>query len=270
RLGVEGGPDEALGVLLPLRATGSRTPLFALHPAGGISWCYSGLLSRLGPDQPVYGLQARGLVDPDEQLPATMEEMAADYVDRIRSAQPHGPYRLLGWSVGGVLAHTVAVRLQEAGEQVELLALLDAYPSDQWQDQAVPAEADALTALLRMAGFDRTDELTRDDVLATLRREGSALAGLTDHTLSAVVDIVINNASLMRAHRHRAFDGDVLFFTAAAPRAEDWLTREAWRPYVGGTLDNHDIDCLHPQLTQPRPLDEIAAVLTTRLKELDA
>ncbi|NGO79094.1 amino acid adenylation domain-containing protein [Streptomyces sp. YC504] len=273
RLGADEGagtaPDEALGVLLPLRTTGDRTPLFALHPAGGMSWCYSGLLSRLGPDQPVYGVQARGLVDPDEQLPSTMEEMAADYADRIRSVQPHGPYRLIGWSVGGVLAHTVAVRLQEAGEDVDLLALLDAYPSDQWQDQAVPAEADALTALLRMAGYDRGDELTREEVLATLRREGSALAGLSDHTLTAIVDIVINNARLMRAHRHRVFDGDVLFFTAAAPRAEDWLTRESWRPYVSGLLDNLDIDCLHPQLTQSRPLDEITAVLTSRLKELD-
>ncbi|MER7169832.1 amino acid adenylation domain-containing protein [Streptomyces mesophilus] len=269
RLGAGTAPGEALGVLLPLRATGDRTPLFALHPAGGMSWCYSGLLSRLGPDQPVYGLQARGLVDPDEQLPTTMEEMAADYADLIRSVQPQGPYRLIGWSVGGVLAHTVAVRLQEAGEEVDLLALLDAYPSDQWQDQAVPAEADALTALLRMAGYDRGDELTREDVLATLRREGSALAGLTDHTLTAIVDIVINNARLMRAHRHRVFDGDVLFFTAAAPRAEDWLTRESWRPYVSGDLGNLDIDCLHPQLTQSRPLDEITDVLAARLKELD-
>ncbi|MDI3419360.1 amino acid adenylation domain-containing protein [Streptomyces luteolus] len=265
------GNDEVLRTLLPLRTTGHRTPLFVFHPAGGISWCYAGLLSRLDPDQPVYGLQARGLLglEAGAELPASMEEMAADYVIRLRSVQPHGPYRLLGWSVGGVLAHTVAVLLREAGEEVELLSLLDAYPSDQWQDQAVPAEADALTALLRMAGYERTDELTRDDVLATLHREGSALAGLSDTTLGAVVEIVINNAHLMRAHRHRRFDGDVLFFTAAAPRPEDWLTPDAWRPYVGGTLSEHTVDCLHPQLTQAPHLDQIADVLSRRLKELD-
>ncbi|NBE56430.1 non-ribosomal peptide synthetase [Streptomyces boluensis] len=262
------GNDAVLRTLLPLRATGRRTPLFVFHPAGGISWCYSGLLSRLDPDQPVYGLQARGLLGEGE-LPATMEEMAAAYVEELRAVQPHGPYRLLGWSVGGVVAHTVAVLLQEAGERVELLALLDAYPSDQWQDQAVPAEADALTALLRMAGYERTDELTREDVLATLHREGSALAGLSDTTLAAVVDIVVNNAHLMRGHRHRPFDGDLLFFTAAAPRAEDWLTSAAWHPYVRGTLDDHPVDCLHPQLTQAPHLDEIVDVLSSRLKELD-
>ncbi|WP_238782632.1 amino acid adenylation domain-containing protein [Streptomyces monomycini] len=269
RLDGDGAGGDALGVLLPLRPAGDRVPLFVLHPAGGISWCYSGLLSRLDAAQPVYGLQARGLAR-DEPLPATMEEMAADYVRQLRTVRPHGPYRLLGWSVGGVLAHTVAVRLQEAGERVDFLALLDAYPSDQWRDQAVPKETDALTALLRMAGFERTDELTREDVLETLRREGSALAGLSDRTLSAVVDIVVNNARLMREHQHRVFTGDALFFTAAAPRAEDWLTRDAWTPYIQGGLANHDVDCLHPQMTQPRWMDGIAAVVAARLAALDA
>ncbi|MEV5597439.1 amino acid adenylation domain-containing protein [Streptomyces sp. NPDC052496] len=268
RLDGDGTGGDALDVLLPLRPAGDRVPLFVLHPAGGISWCYSGLLSRLDPAQPVYGLQARGLAH-DAPLPATMDEMAADYVRQLRTVQPHGPYRLLGWSVGGVLAHTVAVQLQEAGERVDFLALLDAYPSDQWRDQAVPKETDALTALLRMAGFERTGELTREDVLETLRREGSALAGLSDRTLSAVVDIVVNNARLMREHQHRVFAGDVLFFTAAAPRAEDWLTRDAWAPYVRGALANHDVDCLHPQMTQPRWMDGIAAVVAERLAALD-
>ncbi|MCZ9344538.1 hypothetical protein NGM37_43010, partial [Streptomyces sp. TRM76130] len=96
------------------------------------------------------------------------------------------------------------------------------------------------------------------------------LAGLTDRTLSRIVDIVPNHARMMREHEHRVYDGDVLFFTAAAPRAEDWLTREAWRPYVTGEIVNLDLDCTHPQLMRDRYLDDIAAVLTARLKELDA
>ncbi|MGW7516150.1 amino acid adenylation domain-containing protein [Streptomyces sp. NPDC054796] len=278
--GAEDAPDDdALGVLLPLRAGGGRRPLFVFHPAGGISWCYSGLLAPLGPGLPVHGLQARGLHghtgQEDTQLPGSMEEMAADYVEELRRVQPHGPYRLLGWSVGGVVAHTVAVLLQEAGERVELLALMDAYPSDQWRQLKAPTEADALRALLRMAGFDTeaaTEDgalLSRDDVLAVLRREGSALAALPERTLTAVVGIVTNNARLMRRHQHRRYEGDLLFFTAAAPREEDWLTREAWRPYVSGEVTNHDLDCLHPQLTLPRHLSHIGSVLATRLAELD-
>lgn len=259
---------DALDVVLPLRTGGERPPLFAFHPAGGMAWCYAGLSSRLGAGQPVYGVQARGLVG-DEPLPRALQEQAADYARRIRDVQPHGPYRLLGWSVGGILAHTVAVLLQEAGQDVDLLALLDAFPAEQWRERPAPEEGDALTAVLRMAGVDRTDERTREDVLATLRRSGSALAGLSDHTLSRIVDIVPNHARMMREHEHRSYTGDLLFFTAAAPRAEDWLTREAWRPHVSGAIVNHDLPCTHPQLMQDRRLDDIAAVLAARLKELD-
>ncbi|RKN39000.1 non-ribosomal peptide synthetase [Streptomyces hoynatensis] len=259
--------DDALGVLVPLRGGGDLPPLFAVHPAGGLSWCYSGLLGGLDPRQPVFGLQARGLRG-DEPLPGTLEEMAADYVRQIRAVRPHGPYRLLGWSVGGVIAHAMAVLLQEAGEEVELLALLDAYPADQWRGRAGPGEAEALTALLRMAGFDRRGEPSREEVLATLRREGSALAGLPERTLAAVPDIVVNNARLMRAHRHRHFAGEALFFTAAAPRPESWLTRDAWRPYVGA-LVNHDLPCTHPRMTTAPHIGTLAALLAARLKELD-
>ncbi|MER7779985.1 hypothetical protein ABTZ21_34120 [Streptomyces sp. NPDC096191] len=55
-------------------------------------------------------------------------------------------------------------------------------------------------------------------------------------------------------------------FTAAAPRDEDWLKRKAWAPYIGGTLENHDIDCLRQDLTLPERMDEIAEVLRARLR----
>ncbi|MCX5415681.1 amino acid adenylation domain-containing protein [Streptomyces sp. NBC_00059] len=261
--------EDALGVVLRLRGGDGRPPLFAIHPAGGIAWCYAGLSARLGAEQPVYGIQARGLVG-DDALPRTLQEEAADYLQHIRAIQEHGPYRLLGWSVGGVLAHTVAVLLQEAGEEVELLALLDSFPAEQWRERPAPEEGDALTAVLRMAGFERTHERNREDVLATLRRAGSPLAGLSDRALSKIVDIVPNHARMMREHHHRGYEGDLLFFTAAAPRAEDWLTREAWCAHVTGAIDNHDLDCTHPQLMQDRFLDAICAVLAARLKELDA
>ncbi|MER7728755.1 amino acid adenylation domain-containing protein [Streptomyces sp. NPDC096323] len=266
--GTEPASGDALDVVLRLRGGSARAPLFAIHPAGGIAWCYAGLAARLGPDQPVYGIQARGLVR-EEPLPRTLEDEAADYVQRIREVQGQGPYRLLGWSVGGVLAHTVAVLLQESGEEVELLALLDAFPAEQWRERPAPEEGDALTAVLRMAGFERTGERTREDVLATLRRAGSPLAGLGDRTLSKIVDIVPNHARMMREHIHRGYAGDLLFFTAAAPRAEDWLTREAWRAHVSGAVVNHNLDATHPQLMQDRFLDTIGEVLAARLKELD-
>ncbi|MBV9772881.1 MAG: alpha/beta fold hydrolase, partial [Gemmatimonadetes bacterium] len=85
---------------------------------------YAALARRLGTDQPFYAFQARG-VEGDEAPHATVEAMAADYLAHLRATQPRGPYRLGGWSMGGVVAFEMARRLEAAGEAVELLALVD-------------------------------------------------------------------------------------------------------------------------------------------------
>ncbi|HET9258096.1 MAG TPA: thioesterase domain-containing protein [Pseudonocardiaceae bacterium] len=89
-----GAQRDAFDALLPLRAQGIHPPLFCIHPAGGLSWCYAGLLRHLSPDYPVYGLQAPALARPDT-FPDTLEAMAADYAARIRTMQPAGPYHWL-------------------------------------------------------------------------------------------------------------------------------------------------------------------------------
>nr|WP_237307957.1 thioesterase domain-containing protein [Streptomyces alboflavus] len=126
-----------------------------MHPAGGLSWCYAGLIRHLPPDVPVYGLQAQGVgpATAAEPLPATLEELAAHYASRVREVQPHGPYRLLGWSTGGIIAHAVAAHLQAAGEEVQLLAILDAYPAEGFRDLPESDHAEALESLLTMGGY---------------------------------------------------------------------------------------------------------------------
>ncbi|NBE55355.1 non-ribosomal peptide synthetase, partial [Streptomyces boluensis] len=144
-------PD-AFSPLLPLRRGNGGPPVFCLHPSGGLGWCYATLPRHLPDDVPVYVLQARGLRG-GEGLPGSFPEMIADYVRQIRSVQATGPYRLLGWSLGGSLAHAVAVRLQGEGERVELLAMLDAQPID--PDEARTIEADpelTRTRVLEAAG----------------------------------------------------------------------------------------------------------------------
>ena len=115
-------------VLLPIRPTGDRPPLFCLHPGEGLSWRYLGLIRYLPADYPLYGLQARGLAQA-EALPHSIEEMCDDYISQIRRIQPGRPYHLLGWSFGGIVAHAIATRLEDQGERVALLASLDGFPA---------------------------------------------------------------------------------------------------------------------------------------------
>ena len=115
---------DALGMLLPIRTHGSRPPLFCVHPASGLSWCYSPLARYMPTEHPLYGLQARGL---DGTAHRSIPDMAADYIKEIRKVQESGPYHLLGWSFGGNVAHEMAVQLQDQDEQAALI-IMDAYP----------------------------------------------------------------------------------------------------------------------------------------------
>ena len=93
--------SQTLDVLLPIRTSGSRPPIFCMHPGAGVSWTYLSMGRHAPEDIPLYGVQARGL-QPAENLADSVSEMAADYIEQMRKVQPSGPYHLLGWSFGGI------------------------------------------------------------------------------------------------------------------------------------------------------------------------
>jgi uncharacterized protein YbdZ (MbtH family) len=213
-----GTQRDAFDVLLPLRTRGVRPP-FCLHPPGGLSWCYAGLLRHLPADYPLYGLQARGLSQPG-WLPATLEELVSEHITHLRSVQPTGPYQLLGWSFGGALAHAIAVGLQHQGESVMLLAMLDSYPIDSPPCTSLPDEHDVLALLLDVFG-DTTITVDRSlsvpEVLRILRDangHGGLLANMEEHHITAFLDIYRNNLTLRPASAVGSFDGALLYFQA--------------------------------------------------------
>ncbi|WP_143203912.1 non-ribosomal peptide synthetase, partial [Streptomyces sp. CB02400] len=272
----------ALEVLLPLRATGTRPPLFCVHPWAGLSWPYAGLLRSLGEDRPLYGLQARGLAR-DEEPPASVGEMAEDYLARIREVQSEGPYHLLGWSFGGLVAHEMAVRLREAGEEVALLALLDAFPPDATAAGRAEAggppsqdrtDGDVLARLLRFLGHEAPGlpdggPVDAEAAREVLRREGAPLTGIPPRTLRVWPGIAARHARLQREFVPRHFDGDVLLFTAEPDPGTDAPAPTSWTPYVGGRLDPRPVACGHHEMTLPGPVTEIGRAVAERLEGTD-
>jgi acyl carrier protein len=116
----------AWSTLVPIHPGGSKPPLFLVHGAGGNVLLYRQLVKHLGSDQPVYGLQAKGL-DGNEPFHTRLEDMAAEYISEIQKLQPDGPYYLGGYCMGGTIAYEIARQLDKKGCQIALVAMFDTY-----------------------------------------------------------------------------------------------------------------------------------------------
>ena len=110
--------------LVPIHAGGARPPFYCVHGGGGNVLIYRGMAQHLGADQPIYGLQCPGQ-DGTQPLLTSLEAMASLYVDEIQKVQPHGPYYLGGYCLGGLVALEMAQELKARGEDCALVAMLD-------------------------------------------------------------------------------------------------------------------------------------------------
>ncbi|UGT43524.1 amino acid adenylation domain-containing protein [Nocardia yamanashiensis] len=270
RIADGGDPDPHYGwdldVLLPIRLGGDREPLFCVHPASGIAWCYRGLATLLAPGRPIYGLQSPEYTEPANE-PASIDEFAEQYAAAIRSVQPHGPYQLLGWSVGGEIAHAVAARLRADGAEVALLAMLD---SDWgcYDDLDVPV----MTAgeLVRIIGpdfgvADIPPELSTEAAAALVAARFGIDAASVAHALDRITYCFNRTAQIRSGHRRPLFNGDLIYFTATRGVLRADHGSGGWRQYIGGEVVNIDLDTTHEALTSPDVLPAIAAELNRRL-----
>ncbi|PZV91679.1 nonribosomal peptide synthetase DhbF [Micromonospora phaseoli] len=263
-----GVASDPFDVLMPMRVHGDAAPLFCVHPVGGLSWCYSGLLRQPGIDRPIYGLQARG-ADGGGVLAGSVEEMAADYLTEIRRVQPHGPYHLLGWSFGGLVAHAMATALQQEGERVAVLALIDSYPAMEVEDERVENAAEARALLFDALGLPEP-RTGPDDVTDPHGGEAEPDPGgddvLDGKTVEALTGVVLNNARLMDAFTPRLFHGDLQLFVATQTWDDRLDPASVWQGYVVGRVDVVRVDCEHNRMTQAPALDAIGPVLADRLR----
>jgi len=270
-LGDGGVGGDAMGVLLPLNPDGDEPPLFCIHPGAGLGWPYAGLIRHLGADQPLYALQTRSISQPGYRA-ASVAEIADDYLRQIRRVRPHGPYRLLGWSFGGLVAHAIATRLQDAGEPVELLAMMDSFPVPE-AEADIPIPDGELVAMLVGEASEAPDDLPdgfyerfdADAIVDVLRRSDPVLGGLAPEETAALVNATVNHVTIMRAHRPAFFDGDLLFFTAARDRGRKAPNADRWNEFVSGQIHDHDIDTTHLRMADPEPLARIGAILRDSL-----
>ncbi|WP_202638297.1 non-ribosomal peptide synthetase [Bailinhaonella thermotolerans] len=225
--------------VVPLNPGGDRTPLFLVHALGGQVFRYLPLARRLGEDQPVYAIAARGLA-PGEEPHSTLDEMVEDYVAHVRAARPRGPYVLGGFCIGGDIAMEMARRLRAEGEDVPLVVL---FYSDA-DEPVISSSLESDTALMMhaLAGgpleadFEALSRMEPDERLLAIIDAASAQDRLAPDTedleqARRFLRVFRANAHAVGRFRHPPYDGDVALFAPDGERPD-----LGWRAIVTGRL----------------------------------
>ncbi|TRL35819.1 amino acid adenylation domain-containing protein [Methylosinus sporium] len=178
---ISGEKDGERYPLVLMRRGPDASPLYCIHPSGGSLLRYQALVDALGGSRSVYGIQSRSLLD-SAYRDNSIEEMAADYVELIRRHQPRGPYFLLGWSMGGFIAASMTALLEEQGEAVAFLGLLDTRPAP---DGAQPTALDYVEQFAAIEGKNAEDMLSASD-REHLMRMSDRLAGQERYVYAAL------------------------------------------------------------------------------------
>ena len=211
---------ETWSPVVPIRATGKEIPLFCFYPAGGNIYSYSELAHALDLDIPFYALQAVGLERGQTPIPG-VQAMADYYMDWICRVQPQGPYRLAGWSFGGLVAFEAAQKLKARGEAIDLLALFDssAKNSDDMRKLNMEDNALFLSALLaeyvhldpgEMAGMPEEEQIRI--VLQRAEEQGVMGAGIPLDQGIRLLNVFKNNGRAALDYRPGPYDGEILLF----------------------------------------------------------
>jgi len=265
----DSGAASGRQALVPIRATGSRPPLIFVHPVGGDVLCYSLLADLLGDDQPFYGLQV-----PDEPL-ATVADLAAHYVTALTDTIPVGPYRVGGWSMGGVVALEIGRQLVEAGHEVDLVAVVDLLEEpgagrERAIDDVVLLSwfARDLAGLAGRTWAPEPAEFQAEDRAATLRTfrdracaESVLPSDVDMDTLTAIVDRFSRNYRALLAHDPAPYPGRVL--VVRGENGATNATTQAWLARLPGEVTCVEVSGDHYSLMRAPHVN----ILANRLRE---
>jgi amino acid adenylation domain-containing protein len=271
QVGSAGNADEVIPV--ETLKTGSGVPWCCIHDGFGLSWAYRALGDYV--QGPILGINQ--ISDGEQVAPASIRDMAANYADRLQARYPEGPYKLLGWSFGGVVAHALAVELRRRGCEVQQLVLLDPTVHANRVIALNPAwgQNHVLKHILRANHIDiprRWGRFSHQQAQELLRQQGSGDFALPPHQLLDFMAQSLNaNWLLLVEHELDVFDGDVVIFSATRRRKFPKLRlkhpgalarmafryqQRSWHPYVSGNLTEHPVECNHYEMLSTAALNQ--------------
>lgn len=256
---VEEGEPAAPPLAVSLRqpeqeqAAAGEAPLFLIHPVGGSLSCYGQMVEALTLQAPVYGIRSEGL-EPGEETPdESLEALAARYCGQILKVQASGPYRLCGWSLGGVIAYEIARHLKDAGESVSFVGLIDSYLPDEvaaleaaGEDAGATMEARCRRAFVRdLFGVDAEFADDRDlfDIVRGFPQAEAILPGVREEEFSRLYGVFSANYRRFLAYRPNRCELPLTLVRASG--GAETNRPEAWATLGGKSLKQLHVDADH-------------------------
>lgn len=246
---LQGRVGDSFAPLLPLRAGGTRQPVFFLPPIGGLGWSYARFLPYIPKGHPVYAFQTTLLTFASGR-PNTLGELARTFWEQIVERCPEGPLALVGWSFGGVLAQEVAVVAEESGGEVSHLVLLD----------SVPAKCDGMTVT---ATASESSNAIRESIQGSV---GIGSRDMDETVLRDQTKVAEYCLDLLSRHSSRAYGGNVVSFETR----DSGLTRAqvgvGWSSLTAGHTEFFPLDCLHEEVMDTNTVAVTGPILRKLLR----
>ncbi|HEX2093555.1 MAG TPA: amino acid adenylation domain-containing protein [Longimicrobiaceae bacterium] len=267
--------------VVPLQPHGSRPPVFFIHSADREVMGYVNLVRYLGPDQPVFGVR-----DVGEDMSRPVPRIAADHLAAIRAVQPRGPYYLVSWSFGGLVAFDMALQLEREGEPVAFVGLMDTIAPALFEEYSRGRDVDIVVMMAQevaersrrpfsirredLAGLDAEGQVRR--AVEMLREQRAVPPGFDAARLHESCRIVRDRIRSNSGYAPGRFSGTLTLFRATdttalfdeffATRTDEERETLGWIPHAG-TLEVHPVPGSHVMIgSEPH-----VRVLAERMRE---
>jgi thioesterase domain-containing protein len=269
--------------LVPIQPAGTKLPLYIVHGAGGNVVNFYGLTTRIGSEQPVYGVQAQAL-EANQPALHRMEDLAAHYLKEIRRVQPKGPYHILGYSFGGTVVLEMAHQLHAAGETIGLLGMLDTRASKYIKERAdgpstsAPSNGKSVQRGRLMGYLQRNMDQKSvkawlnffvEDLKVRKTRYITALAAkMLSRIPASLKDTYEINSLAQRKYHQKPFPGKLTLFRAS--KQEEGIPPDnGWGPIFLKGIEIHEIQGDHWQILSEPGIDVLAKSIGDCLNRFD-
>ncbi|MCW1926209.1 amino acid adenylation domain-containing protein [Luteolibacter arcticus] len=260
------------GHLVTLSDRGNPPPLFCIHGGDGGVIFYRGLAERMTGEYPIHAIEALSLSNSSPITESSVEETAAAYVKELLAVHPEGPFRLAGYSFGGVVAHEMACQLVEQGHAVEFLGLFDTHnPTAPGKRYSLPGRLGAFWQqqddLPLPAKLERLRERIAEGISVHRQVKKEVVEAMTmgpaeAHSDLRRVQVREENWRAMQAYKPRLYPGPITLFKALTPSDKvEWPADYGWTALAGGGLRIVPVPGRHLTLFDDKNVGPLAKAL---------